>query len=403
MKNKRVVVTGLGVVSALGNSIEAFEENLRTGKSGIKKITRFKTEGLRNDHAGEVSEFEYPEGVDDRCLAFTFNAVEQALRQSALNIDEMDLSRIGVSIATSLGCAEEVEEYIKARVNGKRPSLNMIDNVPHGKPAATVAAKYDLSGPVVCIDTACASGSSAIGYAYELLQSNRSDIVIAGGVDILNILSFSGFNCMMNLSKDITQPFNIERPGLMLGEGCGIAILETYESAISRKADILAEVRGYGLSNDAFHETKPDPLGGGAVRSMLMAINEAGIEKNNIQYINAHGTGTKFNDPMEMNAIRTVFGEHGENIKISSIKAALGHTLGAAGGIEFVSTVLNIHKGFVSPTINFEKPMSGYEKYDFVPNRGKECEIDFALSNSFGFGGNCCSVLLSRFMETRSK
>lgn len=402
---ERVVVTGLGIVSSIGKNVDEFKENLFAGNSGIKEIKRFDTTGYRTSYAAEIQGLQFSQECSeyDRCLQLILETTKQAVTDGGIDFGSVDRRRVGVVIATSLGCVDELEKYIKTEISGaeekkKCADLNLI---PHCIPSSAVARKYKLSGPVISVDTACASGSNSISYAYDLVRSGRCDLVIAGGVDVLNTLSYSGFSGMMNLTKTVCRPFNLERTGMVLGEGSATVILESLSFAQRRKAHIYGEVFGYGLSNDAFHETKPDPEARGAVMAMASAIDSAGLSYNDVDYINSHGTGTKLNDLMEAKAIKEVFREHAPQLKISSIKAAIGHTLGAAGAIEFLATVLSTANDYVPPTLNWQEPMVGYEDFDFVPNRSKKHQVNVAMSNSFGFAGNCCVILLGKLTERK--
>ena len=388
---EKVVVTGLGVVSALGNNIQEFESRLKEGESGIKPITRFNALVYRNSNAGVV---EGDFGKDYVSLQYTLNASEQAIIDANIDLEHENHIRVGVAIASSLGCVGQFEKIISDKINGKKSSISTFRNIPHSSIASYISNKYCTNGPCISLDTACASGSSILGYAYDLIRKGKCDVIIAGGVDELSLLSYSGFSGMMNLSKDICKPFDKKRSGILLGEGCGMVILESLTHAQKRGAKVYCSIAGYGLSNDAYHETQPDPNGEGAIKSIRMALKQAGISEDKIDYINAHGTGTKQNDAMEMTAINEVFGNNKEGIKVSSIKGAIGHTLGAAGAIEFVATAIAIKNGVIPPTINFSEPMDEYSDWDFVANKSIKKNIRYAISNSFGFAGNCCAIVL---------
>ena len=403
---ERVVVTGLGVISSIGRNVKEFMENLIAGKSGVKEIKRFDTTGYRMNFAAEIENWQIPQELVeyDRCLQLVLATVNQAVTDSCINFEEVDRHRVGVTIATSLGCVDRLENYIKSELSGEEINGSAdLSLIPHSVPGSMIARQYQLTGPVVAVDTACASGSNSIGYGHDLIRNGRCDLVIAGGVDVLNTLSFSGFSGMMNLTKTICRPFNKERTGLVLGESSAVVILESLASAQKRSAHIYAEILGYGLSNDAFHETKPDPDAKGAKMAMASALDSAGISGTEVDYVNTHGTGTKFNDLMEAKAIREVFHEHAPELKISSIKAAIGHTLGAAGAIEFLATVLSVADDFVPPTLNFEEPLEGFADFDFVPNHSIKYQVNVAMSNSFGFAGNCCSILLGKATDDNNR
>ncbi|MCL6591057.1 MAG: beta-ketoacyl-[acyl-carrier-protein] synthase family protein [Firmicutes bacterium] len=395
----RVVITGLGIISAIGYNVNTFLSGLKNNQSGVKPILRFNTAGYRTNLAAEVQNWNpqsADDSVSDRCLQFVYEATNEAIKDSGIDFGKIDLWKTGVSIATSLGCVDYLEKYIQEKSVGNI-CINWLDNIPHCIPGSVIAAKYGLRGPVISIDTACASGTNSIGYAFDLIQKGDCDVMLTGGVDILNPLSFSGFSSMMNLTKTLCRPFDKNRSGLVLGEGCAIVVLESLEHAQRRNTQIYGEILGYGLSNDAFHETQPDPDAKGAVSAMQMAIEYSGIAPSDIDYINTHGTGTKFNDLMEVKAIRQIFKEHSPKLKLSSIKAAIGHTLGAAGSIEFLASVLCVFHDFIPPTLNFEMPMEGCEDLDFVPNVSQNYPVQTVMSNSFGFAGNCSSIIVSKF------
>lgn len=386
---KKVVITGMGVVSAIGTNLCDFENGLRDGKCGISDVERLDTTGYRNSKAGEVKKWLDKTDVD-RCITFLDSAVSEAISNAGLNLEQCDSMRIGVAVSSSLGCVEQLECFVREN------DPVFLDKVPHYIPVSYVAEKYALHGPCVCVDTACASGSNIFGYAYDLVASGRCDVVITGGVDILSTLSYSGFNSLMNISKETCHPFSHEHLGIILGEGCGIAILESAEYAESRCAEMICEICGYGLSNDAFHETKPDPSGNGAVHSMQSALHNAGIKPNEVDYLNAHGTGTAANDKMEVLAVQKVFADNIGQLKMSSIKGAIGHNLGAAGAVELIATALAIQKNFLPPTLNFTASDEDAKNIDFVPNHSVQRTSRIAMSNSFGFGGHCCSVVLRK-------
>jgi len=396
MKKKRIVVSGIGVVCAIGSTNDEFRDALLAGASGQREINHFQAGAYRSSRAGVVEQalaLLVDEPDLDRCLRFALHAGAQALADAGNPHLSGSADRIGVAVASSLGCVDSLQAFIGEHIAGRQPHLAAVNQVPHCVPAQELARRHGLGGAVLTVDTACASGTNAIGLACDQIRRGDCDIMLAGGVDVLSPLSYSGFSGMMNLSKTRCQPFDQNRSGIMLGEGAAIMVLESLESALARGSHVYGEIYGYGLANDAYHETKPDPQASGAVAAMRMALAEAGIAACDIEYVNAHGTGTKFNDAMEITAIREVFGEHAPRLAISSIKAAIGHTLGAAGAIEFHATVLNLEHGFLSPTIHLENPMEEARDLDFVPNAARQARVKIAMSNSFGFAGNCSSII----------
>jgi 3-oxoacyl-[acyl-carrier-protein] synthase II len=398
----RIVVTGLGVVCAIGKTKAEFSAALRAGLSGQKPIRHFDAGAYRTNLAGAVDNVEslMPDEIGlDRCLRFTLHSGRDALIDAGCPHETGDPDRIGVVIASSLGNIDSLQRFIAGDIAGTTLARESIDDVPHSIPAQEISRRYRLGGPVMTVDTACASGTNGIGLACDVIQDGECDIMVAGGVDVLSPVTFSGFNAMMNLSKTRCQPFDKNRSGMMLGEGSAIVILETLESARLRGVRVYGEVYGYGLANDAYHETKPDPEGRGAMSAMRMALTSSGMEPQEIDYVNAHGTGTKLNDVMEIAAIRSVFGDHAGKLAIDSIKGAIGHTLGASGAIEFLSTLISVNEGFIPPTINLETLMDEAEGLNLVPNKALAEAPRVAMSNSFGFSGNCSCIIVGRSRE----
>lgn len=397
--NNRVVVTGLGIISAIGTDLTKFEQGLIEGSLGLKKVQGINTLGYRTDIAGEVNVEPYVSEETDRCLDFVIRATEDALQDAHIDVEELSKDGVGVAIATSLGCVNILEKFIQHTIDNSNVPTNEIDKIPHCSLAIEIAKRYGIHGSVVALDTACATGTNIIGYAYDLIKSGKHDLVIAGSADILSALSYSGFSGMMNLTKEgVCRPFDQNRTGLVLGEGCGIVILESLEHINKRNGKVYAEIVGYGISNDAYHETRPDPNGHGAKLSMKMALFEAGIESEQLDYINAHGTGTEFNDLMEVKVVKDLMGNYSSNLKMSSIKGAIGHTLGAAGSIEFIASVLALKNGFVPPTINTTLPIASNEELDLVIGKSKFCDLHYVCSNSFGFAGNCSSIIIKKWV-----
>ncbi len=406
----RVVVTGLGVICAIGNNNQEFESSLKNGSDGIKTISLFNTEGYRTDKSGMI-EFgpiksdKLENSNHDRCLYLVEHASNMAIDDSGLKLDKSKSYHYGVAFATSLGCVDHLEKYILDKDSGenekKATGFNEnLRHIPHCIPTTYLASKYNFTGPVFTVDTACASGTNSLGYAYDKVANNECEIMVTGGVDVLNLLSFSGFSSMMNLTQSQCAPFDMNRSGLVLGEGAAVFVFENYDSAIKRNAPIYAEVCGYGLSNDAFHETQPDPNAGGAIRAMKMALETSRVKAEEIDYINAHGTGTKFNDLMESVAINEIFKDIRDKPYVSSTKAATGHALGAAGAIEFAVCILALKNQFLPPTLNLENSLETMHDYDFVPKNSKEAPIQYAMSNSFGFAGNCSSIVLKNNLSS---
>lgn len=327
------------------------------------------------------------------------SAAAEAVADAGIDFAHQDRRRVGVALATSLGgilCMDRFVVHNKEHgYEGADPNLFL-----HTCPSISgaLAKEYGLRGPVITLSTACAAGTNSVGYAFDLIRSGRCTGMICGGTDPFTRLSFSGFNALKSLSKGHIQPFTKERDGLVLGEAAAILILESLDQALERGAPIYAEVLGYGISNDAYHATSPDPKGGGAVRAIMACLHEADFTLDRVNYINAHGTATRLNDAMEISAIRQVFGERGARIPISSTKSMIGHTLGCAGSVEALTCALAIKHHFLPPTIHFTEPMEGCEEYDFVPE-SRAYEIDVAVSNSFAFAGTVAAIAIGRYKE----
>ena len=408
---RRVVVTGLGVVSPVGNDRESFWQALHEGRSGIGKITRFDTGEFPVSIAGEVKDFDPASAAEpkeakklDRFTLYALAAAREAVSDAKITEKTVDPQRIGVIIGNGIGGFESIEEgYEKLFEKGPRriPVLTvpkMITNIAPGN----VAIALNAQGPCYSVVTACAAGSDAVGNAAMWIQNGTADIMVTGGVEApITKLGLAGFCVVQALSsrycdtpEKASGPFDRERDGFVMGEGAGILILEEYEHALKRGAPIYCELSGYGISCDANHITAPHPEGRGAVQAMKMALDCAGLAPGDIDYINAHGTSTQLNDKTETLAIKKVFGEHATRLKVSSTKSMTGHLVGAAGGVEAAATVLAIRDQWAPPTINLENPDPECD-LDYIPGKGVKMKIGAALSNSLGFGGHN-AVLLFR-------
>jgi 3-oxoacyl-[acyl-carrier-protein] synthase II len=393
-----ICVTGLGVLSSFGNDTRDFLDGLMTARSSVGPVTSVadlekyrvrvgcEVRGFRlADHG--LERWESHDVTTQRALA----AIGMALVDAGLD-PASDVADAGLALATSLGGAVSREIFYRGLRRGEPPDHDLIRNVPSAVIAGNVARHFGLTGPLTTVVTACAAGTNAIGCGMDQIRLGRAPLVIAGGVDPFSAISFSGFSVLNSLSSTQAAPFTEERSGLTLGEASAFAILEDGAHARARGARIYARALGYGISNDAYHPTSPDPTGGGAIRSMRAALEDARLAPEQIDYINAHGTGTEYNDIMEVRAVREVFGAHAAALAISSTKSQIGHTLGAAGAVEFAATALAIHHGFLPATVNFGRPMCA--DCDFVPNVARRARLRHALSNSFAFGGNTASIVL---------
>ncbi len=411
---KRVVITGLGNVTPIGNDKEVFWKNLVEGTSGITLITRFDVSDFSSKIAGEIKNFDPKEVIDRKDLKrkdpfcqYAIVSANQAVEDSGIILEKENLERIGVIIASGIGGLSTWEEQHK-RLLSKGPSRlspffipSMIVNTAAG----SVAIKYGFKGPNFATSSACASSGHAIGEAYETIKSGRADIMLTGGSEAtITPLALAGFCVMRALStrnsepEKASRPFDRERDGFVMSEGAGILVLEELEHAKARKAHIYCEFAGYGASDDAFHITAPDEEGKGAVLSMKSAVKSAELNIEDIDYINAHGTSTPLNDKIETAAIKNLFGRNVKKIPISSNKSMIGHMLGASSATELIATTLSIENNLIPPTINYEFPDPDCD-LDYVPNEARETVIDNALSNSFGFGGHNATLIVKKFAE----
>jgi len=412
--DRRVVITGLGLVTPLGIGVEDTWTAMCEGKSGIGEITRFDASGFDTQIAGEVKDF-HPEDFLPKkeakriqsFIAYAVAASRMALEDSGLIIDSANQNRVGVLTGCGLG-GLQILEQTAAILRKKGPKRvtpffipMMIGNMAPGMISIYLGAK----GPNSSIATACASGTHAVGDAFKIIKRGSADAMITGGVEsVITPTCIAGFNAMKALSvrnhepEKASRPFDRDRDGFIVGEGSGILILETLEGAVKRGAGIYAEICGYGMSGDGFHMAAPAPDGEGAARCMAAAIDDAGISYNAVDYINAHGTSTQLNDLYETQAIKSVFKEKAHSLAISSTKSMTGHLLGGAGGIETVFTALTVHEGIIPPTINLDNPDRNCD-LDYVPNTARKTDVKLAMTNSFGFGGTNAALILSKYNE----
>ncbi|MEW6274474.1 MAG: beta-ketoacyl-ACP synthase II [Bacillota bacterium] len=409
---KRVVVTGLGVVSPLGIGMRTFWSNLTAGVSGVARITRFNPEGYTTQIAAEVKDFEPTRFFEkkearrlDRFTQFALVAVKEALADAGLEFENINRDRIGVILGTGIGGIETLEEQHKILLSRgpERISPFFIPMMIANMAAGQIAINYGLRGHNVTTISACASSSNAIGDAFRLLKQGLADVIITGGAEApITPLAIAGFCSMRAMSTNngepakASRPFDARRDGFVIGEGAGILILETLEHALKRGARIYAEVAGYGCSCDAYHVSAPDPEGKGAALAMELALQEANIDSGEVDYINAHGTATPLGDKLETLAIKQVFSNSIGRLAVSSTKSMTGHLLGAAGGLEAVACILAIENGIVPPTINYEHPDPECD-LDYVPNQARSLPVEVALSNSLGFGGHNVSLLFKKY------
>jgi 3-oxoacyl-[acyl-carrier-protein] synthase II len=409
--DRRVVVTGLGVVSPVGIGVDTFWNSLMEGRSGVRRITTFDPSALDTQIAAEVPDFDPTDFMDrkearrnDRFVQFGYAASRLALDDAQLAITPQNATRVGVLIGSGIGGAITWEEqYTILQTRGpSRVSPFFIPMIILNMASGVTSILTGAKGPNTCVSTACATGGNAIGDAMRLIQRGDADAMIAGGAEAaITPLSVAGFCAMKAMStrnadpQRAARPFDATRDGFVMGEGAGVVILEALEVAERRGARIYAELVGYGMSADAFHITQPDPEADGASRSMRNALHDAKMEPEAIDYINAHGTSTPYNDRTETIAIKQVFGAHARRVPVSSTKSMMGHLLGAAGGVEFIACVLAIDRGVIPPTINYEHPDPECD-LDYVPNTPREARITTAMSNAFGFGGHNAILIATR-------
>jgi 3-oxoacyl-[acyl-carrier-protein] synthase II len=398
---RRVVVTGMGIISPLGIGVEKNWSSIVNGFSGIGPITRFNAESFPVRFAGEVLDFDAAHYIGhkevkkmDRFIHFAVAASEYALKDSGYEITEKNAERIGVQVGVGLGGLPAIEKYhdIYKEKGVRKVSPFFIPMVIANLASGQVSIHSGAKGPNTCVVTACATGTHSIGDAARLIKYGDADAMIAGGTEsVITPLCIGGFHSARALStlnddpKGASRPFDKERDGFVIGEGCGVVVLEEYEAAKKRGAKMYGEIVGYALNGDAYHITSTSPQGEGAARCMSLALKNSGVNSNEIQYINAHGTSTGA-DATETQAIKTTFGHHAYKLAVSSTKSMTGHLLGAAGGIEAIYTLLAINRGVLPPTINYNTPDPDCD-LNYVPNQAREVNITTAISNSFGFGG----------------
>ncbi len=409
---RRVVVTGVGMITPVGIDTEATWDGLVNGRSGIGPITHFDDKEIPTQIAGEVKGFDAATFIEakeikkmDRFIHLGLAAGQMVMDDAKLAVTPENAERIGVMVGAGIGGLPAIERAYRSYMEKgfRRITPFFIPMSIINELSGHISMRFGAKGPNSCAVTACATGTHSIGDAFKIIQRGDADAMIAGGAEsCICPLGVGGFNAMKALStrnsepERASRPFDAERDGFVMGEGSGLVVLEDLEFARKRGARILAEVIGYGLSGDAYHITSPAPNGEGAARCMKMAIKDAGIEPSAVSYINAHGTSTKYGDELETMAIKTVFGDHAYKIPVSSTKSMTGHLLGAAGGVEGVISVLTIDRGVIPPTINLENRDPECD-LDYVPNTARKAQVEITMSNSFGFGGTNACIIFRRF------
>jgi 3-oxoacyl-[acyl-carrier-protein] synthase II len=410
---RRVVVTGLGLITPLGTGTQKTWEGICKGASGIDRITTFDTADSPVQIAGEVKDFDPEDFIErkeikkmDVFIQYALSAGSMAIEDAGMKITEANADRVGVIVGAGIGGIQTIERYhsILLQNGQRRISPFFIPMLITNLAAGQISMRFGARGPNSCVTTACAAGTHAIGDAFKIIQRGDADAMIAGGSEsAITPLTIAGFANMKALSsrndtpQKASRPFDVERDGFVIAEGAGIVVLEELEVALARRARIYAEVTGYGMTADAYHMTAPDPEGRGVVNCMRMALRDAGIAPEAVNYINAHGTSTPYNDKHETTAIKRVFGEHVHQVAVSSTKSMTGHLLGAAGGIEAAFCALALSESIIPPTINYEHPDPECD-LDYVPNHARHIELENVMSNSFGFGGTNACIVLKKYM-----
>ena len=411
--DRRVVITGLGVVTPLGQDLETFWSNLKNAVSGIRKIESFDTAGYECQIAGEVRDFDpkqffkNPKDVRraDRFTHLAMGAAKMAIHDSGLNFDKIQRDRFGVIVSSGIGGLSTLEEQYRILLT-KGPSRNSPFTIPmliSNMATGIISMEYGLQGPNLCIVTACATSANAIGESWRMINCGDADIFLAGGSEAAVVpMGLAGFSAMKALSRRndepqrASRPFDRDRDGFVMSEGAGVVVVESLEHAKARGAKIYCELAGYGLTADAYHMTAPPPDGDGAARAMRMALKHAGISPDQVDYINAHATSTDIGDICETRAIKKVFGDYATKVSISATKSMTGHLLGGAGAVEMAACCLSIRDSVIPPTINLEHPDEACD-LDYTPNKAREKKVRVALNNAFGFGGHNATLVAKVF------
>ena len=409
--SRRVVITGIGAVTPIGNNVDEFWANAKNGKLGIDFIKSIDTDNLDVKIAGEVKDLKVEDYLDkkemrrlDKFTQYALIASDEAVKNSKLNLDEIDKSRFGVMVGSGIGGFHTHEHEFSNLFNKgpKRISPMYIPMTIINAAAANIAIKYDAKATCTSAVTACATGTNNIGDAFRYIKHGYADVMISGGCESsITPIAIAGFNNMRalnsnNIPQKASTPFDKDRSGFVMGEGAGILVMESLDHALNRNANIICEIVGYGSTCDAYHITSPDPKGESASKAMEDAIKEANIEPSQVSYINAHGTSTPYNDLFETRAIKKVFKDDAKNIPISSTKSMTGHLLGAAGAVESIACIKSLEEGYIHPTIGYSESEEELD-LDYVPNVGKKSDLKYALNNSLGFGGHNACLLFKRW------
>lgn len=409
----RVVVTGMGAITPIGNDVESFWNGLKEKKVGIGPITQFDTTDYKVKIAAEVKDFDPKAYMDpkaakrmERFSQFAVAAAKEALEDAGIDMEKEDPFRVGVSVGSGIGSLQSMEREYKKLLD-KRPSrVNplLVPMMICNMAAGNVAIQFGLKGKCINVVTACATGTHSIGEAFRSIQCGEAEVMVAGGTEAsIAPIGVAGFTALTALTTAedpmrASIPFDKDRSGFVMGEGAGVVVLESLEHALARNAKIYAEVVGYGATCDAYHITSPAEDGSGAAKAMEYAMADGGVKPEDIDYINAHGTSTHHNDLFETKAIKLAFGDHAKNVHINSTKSMIGHLLGAAGGVEFITCVKSIENGFIHATAGLEEEGEGCD-LDYTKGEGISCDVNYAISNSLGFGGHNASLLVKKFQQ----
>jgi 3-oxoacyl-(acyl-carrier-protein) synthase len=401
MSHPRIVITGMGAIAPNGNSVAEFWDGLVAGRCALAPITRFDASPFRNPCGGEVKSFELPDPDASRAKAYALAAIAQALAEARLEGDA--LREAGIVLATNFGGCDHGYRFLAARHRGRgrspasgAPDPRWLEEYDFQAAAREAARRWGIRGPSATLSLSCASGVAAIGLAADLIREGRSSLVIAGGYDELSLMSYSGLNALRAITTEIIRPFDKNRGGTMFSEGAGVVVVESLESAKARGATIHAEVLGHAMNNDAFHMTAPDTSGKGITAVIQAALDDAGVHPTDVHHVNAHGTGTPYNDKIETAAIKAVFNHQAHQLTITANKSMIGHTCGAAGTLESICTIRTLQTGIVPPTIHYETPDPECD-LDYVPNVARHCDVRIALCNAYGIGGTNSAIVLARY------
>lgn len=395
-----IVITGLGVISAVGAGKSDLWKAVSNGKTGIATIHQFDASLYRNNIAGEVKRIAHPFAIKysefSRATQFAIFSCMDAMKDAELDLEKINRKRIGISLGTNFGDLELWLNLKKEEENKAVEKRNQYRESPFTTAINQISRIFSINGPKSVSSTACAAGLASIGYAMDLLRCGNADVMLAGGYDALSVFNYSGLNAIRAISSSNICPFDKERKGTILGEGSAVLVMETLRHANARRAKIYARILGYGINNNGYHLTAPDPKGIGITDVMNMALKDAAVSPKAIDHIFAHGTGTKYNDKIETQAIKEVFGVHAYHLTISGLKPIIGHTMGAAGSIESAAAIMALNDNVVPPTINYKTPDSECD-LDYVPNQKRMKKLDTVLCNAYGFGGNNTAVIFSKY------